>query len=486
MRVDMVNQVVRSVVLLGLLLYFTVSLILGLIEDEHRKGNWDMVKGGTPGGDPGIRVRLDNRQPPEPIPTWDKIDIIILQPVDVVTPSYSQDPNYHLTLQSGVLHIQPDTNSGLLLSAKEWGKEYSWGVSEVRIQPSATDPQPGLVASGQRAGPAERDPGLFESSAHDAVFAVNSLRYRGSLAVVWHSAKDVEAINHLPMEAYLEGVVAVEMSPSYPLQALKAQAIASRGYALAHQKLSLDARREYDLTDGSDDQGYRGTGNGNEAVHNAVSDTRGMVMVVNHTSVFAPLFCASSGGYTESIDEVLPGSTDVDYKVPMGLVMKAQPDRFCQLGVDGLGYAASHWSHTTTILPKELELSLAKLLAPENRPVGFIHAMRVGKRDPKSGRVLSVRIFQTLSGEPIELRANSFRMLVGPNVLRSTLWTVDSPRKIEDADGKRNLSYEITSIGYGHGVGMSQVSAWEMANENYSAADILRYFYHDIEFTNKW
>jgi len=484
MRSEMVNQVVRTVILLGLLCYFAISLIRGLLDDEHRKGLG--LSSINPGEDHGIRVLLENRQPPDPIQTWDKIDITILQPVDVVTPSYPDDPSFHLTLSSGTVHIQPDTNNGLLLSAKEWGKEYSWAVSEVRIQPAVTDPVAGVLPSGARATPGQHDPCSFEAGSHDAVFALASSRYRGSLAVIWHSAKDLEAVNCLPMESYVEGVVAVEMSPSFGLQALKAQAIVSRSYAFAHQILSTQARREYDLTDGADDQGYHGTGNGNDAVVTAVYGTRGILMVVNHNLFFAPLFCASDGGYTASVDDVFPGSTDVTGQYPLGLVMKSQPDPWCEKGVEGLGYGSSHWEHTTTIVPRELELGLAKLYAPENRAVGFIHNLRVGKRDPKSQRVLSVKIFHTLSGDPIEMSAHSFRMLVGPNVLRSTLWGAESPRRIEDSDGRRNTTYEIISTGYGHGVGMSQVSAWEMANENYSAADILHTFYHDIDFVTQW
>ena len=76
------------------------------------------------------------------------------------------------------------------------------------------------------------------------------------------------------------------------------------------------------------------------------------------------MFCASSGGYTESIDNVLPGARDVHDRTPLGLVMKSEPDGFCKFGVDGLGYSGSHWSYTTVIKPSELQLKLSKLLRP--------------------------------------------------------------------------------------------------------------------------
>src|SRR4051812_30987928 len=136
---DIINQVIRAVLLLGLLGYFTYSLGHGLLEDERHSGFKRLATGG--GEDPGVRVLLENRQPPDPIRAWDKLDIAILQTVDVVTPNLADDPAYHLTLHAGAtLRLQPDANTGLVLGAKEWGKDYTWQVSAVRIQPALTEP----------------------------------------------------------------------------------------------------------------------------------------------------------------------------------------------------------------------------------------------------------------------------------------------------------------------------------------------------------
>src|SRR4051812_28033793 len=109
---ELINQVVRAVVLLGLLLYFVVSLGRGLIEDERRLG-FGPLRTGT-GEDPGIRVLLENRQPPEPARTWENtINVTVLEAVDVVTPNIPDDATYRLKLHAGaMLSIQPDTNRG--------------------------------------------------------------------------------------------------------------------------------------------------------------------------------------------------------------------------------------------------------------------------------------------------------------------------------------------------------------------------------------
>ncbi len=487
MSVDLLNRLVRAVVLLGLVGFFAYSLVSGLLENDPRMGR--LEKGG--GQDPGVRVLLLNRlnPPADPVRFYDKIDIIILEPVDVISPNLPDDPQYHLTLRAGsTLRVQSDTNTGLMLGSKEWGKDYTWPVSAIRLQPQRTEPPAPMIAgTGNPVSPAHRDPTMFEAYDREPVFALSTGRYRGSLQIMYHSAKDVAVMNCLPMESYIEGVITVEMSPSYPLEALKAQAIASRSYAWAHLLLARKAQQEFDLADTAEDQEYKGVANGNSAVvRSAVWETRGLVMLVDHTDPFAPLFCASSGGYTENIDSVLPGARDVTGHWPLNRVMTARPDFYCFRGADSLNYGSSHWSHTDLIKPSDLQRALNKVLSTQGKSVGYIKNLRVGRRDPRSNRVQTVLIEHTNDPEPIEMSANSFRMLVGPNLLRSTLWTADSPKRVESTEGKRAITYQIVSQGYGHGVGMSQVSAYQMANESILAEGILKFFYQDIQLTQKW
>ncbi len=486
MRGDVLNQVVRVVVLALLLGYFAYSLVHGLMLDERQKGFGGPVRAGA---DPGVRVLIEISAPfPDPSIGWDRLELHMLLRVDVITSEAPEAASFQLHLGSGaVLRIQPAANAniGIELSAAEWGKDYIWPVSVIRIQPQQTDPQAPILANGTRAVPGRRDPRGFEAQDHDSVFSFAGCTYRGSLEVRWHSPKEVAAINCLPMEAYVEGVIAVEMSPAFPLQALKAQAVVSRSYAFAKAILSHDGNREYDVLDTSDDQEYHGSGKGNEAVRTATYQTRGVVLTVSHYP-FTPLFCASSGGYTESIDNVLPGATTVRGSEPLGTVMVAQPDPYCRLGCEGLGYLGSHWTTTCTITTANLRNELAKLYAPENRSIGWIRSLRAGKRDPRSGRVLSVLIYHTNSNDPIEMSAHYFRMMVGSTLLRSTLWSADSPMRKDVTEGERSRSYEIGCTGFGHGVGLSQVSAWQMANENFSYLEILRRFYMRVDVDTEW
>ncbi len=108
----------------------------------------------------------------------------------------------------------------------------------------------------------------------------------------------IRIINTVPLEQYLYGLVGYEMSNAFPLEALKAQAVVARGYAISE----ISPSSEYDLIDSSGDQVYRGYPSGQENVKAAVDATRGQVLTYNGT-ICETFFAASNGGQTE-----LPGN----------------------------------------------------------------------------------------------------------------------------------------------------------------------------------
>ncbi len=491
MNVERVNQVVRTVILSGFLVAFVWLLVRHLAEDRVAKGFGRIHQGASQ--DPGVRVLLANRLPPEPINTHDQVRVELLQPAELIAPD---DPlaKHELLKAGAVIRIEVAGNDGFLLSSKDWtegSKDLRWAVQSFLILPRATRP-----ATDNRldrdGNPLVPNPRLFEAADQRAVFRLKGVdphsepQYRGSLQVLWNSPKDFQLINHLPMESYLEGVIAVEMSPSFPLEALKAQAIASRGFAYCKAFAASQAKRPFDLVDTREDQEYRGAGFSTLAVVQATLDTRGVIPTI-HANPFIPLFSASSGGYTSDINDVFPLAKDLYGREPLATVMLAKPDPYCLPGVLGLGKQETHWQTANDILSQDIQKRLAQALlaaGPSAQQLGFINQLRVGKRDQRSNRVQTVLVYHTLATNPIEIPITVFRSLIGPQLIRSTLWTNDSPKKIEGLD--RKYRWRIATQGWGHGVGMSQVSAWEMARQGKSARSIIEFFYEDVELKALW
>ena len=108
---------------------------------------------------------------------------------------------------------------------------------------------------------------------------------------------NVQIVVHVYMEDYMLGVLPYEMDNSFPLEALKAQAVAARTYAL--KKMSVQAAT-YDVVDTTSDQVYNGTPSGNARCAQAVQETSGIVGTVGG-EYMASYYTASNGGQTESV-----------------------------------------------------------------------------------------------------------------------------------------------------------------------------------------
>ena len=112
----------------------------------------------------------------------------------------------------------------------------------------------------------------------------------------------------LSIEDYLQGVVPYEMSDNFPLEALKAQAVCARTYALA----KVDTSRDYDVVDTTNDQVFRGIDASYQNAIRAVKETAGVVGTYNG-SLATCYYSASNGGQTELVENVWPGGGDWGY-----------------------------------------------------------------------------------------------------------------------------------------------------------------------------
>ncbi|HSB09077.1 MAG TPA: SpoIID/LytB domain-containing protein [Blastocatellia bacterium] len=140
---------------------------------------------------------------------------------------------------------------------------------------------------------------------------IGNKEYRGDVHLVLNQRGRINVINALPLEQYLRGVVPLELSPgSFPeIEALKAQAVAARSYALAH--LGQHRNEGFDLVDDTRAQVYGGLSAEREMTNRAIDETRGIAVVFpNGDGLLTPiegLYTANCGGRTENNDEVFGG-----------------------------------------------------------------------------------------------------------------------------------------------------------------------------------
>lgn len=267
-----------------------------------------------------------------------------------------------------------------------------------------------------------------------------------TVSVYMHTTGQVQ---NMPLEKYLEGVVAAEMDPTWPLAALEAQAVVARTFTLKKmQEGGVPARGTNASTDPKEFQAYDAS-KVNDRVRQAVADTRGQVVLYGGRTINA-WFHASSGGITASAVEGLGYKKEsTPYVIPVSDV-QAEP--------------AHPWYHTFS----NGEVSRAAAAVGVN--VGTVTSISIGRRGP-SGRAETLKI----NGK--EVPAPSFRIALDDRTMKSTL--LDTVRM--DGD-----SIFMKGRGYGHGVGMSQWGAWMMAQQGKSARDILGYYYRGVKFQTAW
>lgn len=118
--------------------------------------------------------------------------------------------------------------------------------------------------------------------------------YRGEF-IVENRGGYLIVVNNIPLEDYMLGVVPSEMPSKWNYEALKAQAIAARSYAIANR--GKRASHGYDLKDTPEDQAYGGASSETAATNNAVMETKGIVITYNQ-KVIPAYYSASAGGHT--------------------------------------------------------------------------------------------------------------------------------------------------------------------------------------------
>ena len=271
---------------------------------------------------------------------------------------------------------------------------------------------------------------------------VKGKRYRGKIEIVMDKSS-LLLINELKLEDYLVGLINQEISSKWPMEAVKAQAVVARTYALYQKKNRKYPT--YDLESTVTSQVYGGMDSEDELARQAVKETEGEVAYYNGEMIQA-LYHSSCGGKTEDALEVW--GKEIPY-------LKSIKDPHC---TEAPNY---FWQYVIDLN------GLRDRLMRFNGGIGEINSVSILKRS-RTGRVTSISVRH--SNGSFELPGKDFREALGFENLRSTDFTI----KI------KGDSVYLAGSGGGHGVGMCQWGAKGMAEEGKSYKDILKWYYPGV------
>jgi stage II sporulation protein D len=268
-------------------------------------------------------------------------------------------------------------------------------------------------------------------------------KYTGELQFFDDGAGALSAVNVLSMEEYLIGLVASEMPKDWPIEALKAQAVIARTYALYQKKIrsSKQSSSFYDVESGVQDQVYLGIANHDNRVKGAVEATKGEILTYKGNA-FKSFFSSTCGGMTESA---------VNVWGEKGLFALTK-DPYCARSPH------SSWKYSLSKRELAAKLTAGGFQASAIRGINVEHR----KNNP---RVATLEIDG--GGRTIFIQGSDFRRIVSFKDIKSTWFDV----KIS---GDR---IEFNGKGYGHGAGLCQWGAYGMADAGKSYREILKFYY---------
>jgi stage II sporulation protein D len=237
-------------------------------------------------------------------------------------------------------------------------------------------------------------------------------RYAGDLVI--HLSSQIGVVNEVALDVYLRGVVPAEMPYTWPLEALKAQTIAARSYAVRR----IRTTGSWDLTDTTSSQVYRGLRGARPSTDAAIAATAGTVLM-SGTTIASTLYHSTGGGATEANESVYTSASGRRPARPVPY-LRGGGDR----AADGSAYDATSPHATWRTATYTLEQLSAIFAADPRTNVGQVLALDLRDRGP-GGRLASVTLLgtagsRTVSGSVFRAVFNAKRP-VGQPSLRSTL-----------------------------------------------------------------
>jgi stage II sporulation protein D len=298
--------------------------------------------------------------------------------------------------------------------------------------------------------------------------------YRGAALIRASGASRVSAVNIVELEAYLLGVVPREMGrrPASEIEALKAQAVAARTYAIGN--LGGRERLGFDFHATVMDQVYGGMADEDSITNRSVAETRGQILTYGGRPILA-YYASTCGGRTAAIEDSWPWRAPLPYLRSVSDRVPGTDEYYCS--------TSNRFRWTTRWTRAELLAVLGQTLR-QHTGGAVTTAQRVDAVELVGANAsdrATVRL--TVDDVAYTLRADSVRWVLrpqpGPAILNSSrLLALDAERRAGEV-----VSLEVSGGGWGHAIGMCQVGAMGRARAGHSYAQILRAYYTDTEIS---
>ncbi len=349
---------------------------------------------------------------------------------------------------------------------------------------------------------------LYVKPKENCFISINNLKRKGKQALyrgyieLTQSNKDnskFALVNVLSLKNYLRGVVPNEMPVRFGLEALKAQTVAARNYAVSPR---IKAYKEFDLCDSVACQVYFGANTENELSDRAIEETNGIIALDRDDNPILALYSSTAGGYTESYKYAFSDPKTREFPSKDLYYLTAVPDnkKFDSLESEKKAeefYTTKpesfddnspyyRWSKEWTI--DELEKVLSKTLVSQSK-TGFVSPEL--KNSDDFGKLQSINVLRRgESGKIIKLEINTdknsfivMKELVIRRCFQKDGISLPSANFVITKIDSDNPVYKFSGGGFGHGVGLSQWGAGKMASLGYSYDEILQHYYKGIRLS---
>ncbi|GHU37373.1 hypothetical protein FACS1894105_09380 [Clostridia bacterium] len=346
--------------------------------------------------------------------------------------------------------------------------------------------------------------------------------YAGAFVYLPQNA-GVEVVNLLALEDYVKGIVTSEISPAWPIEAIKAFALASRSYTLAVG--NRHAGSGFEICNDIHCQLYLGSKTATDNSNKAVDDTRGEIITYDGLPIQA-VYHSSAGGISENHNDAWGGTLRYPYLVSVKLPFEKYTDPSRQnalwtrtaTGAELYTYLTQVSSHASLFRGK-LTSSVASITIDERSPgSNYIkkvtvtdtggHSVTLDKSDSirsafaRFASSANMDIFHSMifrhfhffnssgkeggstaieSGATYIMSANGLTTATPPDGTISVISAYGTTTKTGEPNGS---AFIFSGKGWGHGVGMSQYGTLDMANLGYKYDEIVKTFYTGVEITN--